>query len=130
MESEWLERGVVDSFHYEQIREHGGAQGLRDESLLESALNRPIQLWLYGDPKPDICAMAAAYAFGLAKNHPFFDGNKRTAAIACEVFLILNGYQFTIGEVEKYPNYLALASGEHSEKSFLEWLREHTEEIS
>ncbi|PQJ27255.1 type II toxin-antitoxin system death-on-curing family toxin [Rubritalea profundi] len=127
MEPEWLDRIVVDSFHYQQIREHGGAHGLRDEGLLELALNRPIQLWQYGDPKPDICAMAAAYAFGLAKNHPFFDGNKRTAVIACEVFLILNGYQFTIGEVEKYPHYLALASGEHSEESFLNWLREHTE---
>lgn len=130
MEPEWLERSVVDSFHFEQIREHGGTHSLRDEGLLESALNRPIQLFQYADPKPDICAMAAAYAFGLAKNHPFFDGNKRTAAIACEVFLILNGYQFIIGEVEKYPNYLALASGEHSEESFLDWLREHTEKIS
>ncbi len=130
MEPEWLDRSVLDGFHYEQICEHGGAHGLRDEGLLESALNRPKQLWEYGDPKPDVCAMAAAYAFGLAKNHPFFDGNKRTAAIACEVFLILNGYQFTIGEVEKYPHYLALAAGEHSEESFLVWLRAHTEKLS
>ena len=83
-------------------------------------------MWHYGDPKPDIPSLAAAYAFALANNHPYVDGNKRTAAIACEVFLLLNGYAFTIGETEKYPNYLALASGDHTQESFTEWLREHT----
>jgi death-on-curing protein len=126
MEPEWLERGVVDTFHFEQIREHGGAHGVRDEGLLESALYRAQQLWEYGDPKPDICAMAAAYAYGIAKNHPYFDGNKRTAAIACEVFLLLNGYEFTVGEVEKYPYFYGLAAGEFSEQEFLDWLRLNT----
>ena len=93
--------------------------------MLESALNKPLQMWNYGDPKTDIPSLAAAYAYELAKNHPYIDGNKRAAAIACEVFLLLNGYEFTVDETVKYPNYLALASGEHSQESFEEWLREN-----
>ena len=122
-EPEWVDPDVVESFHYEQIREHGGLHGIRDQGMLESALNRPIQLWSYGSPPPDLCAMAAAYAYELAKNHPYLDGNKRTAAITCELFLNLNGLQFTVGEVAKYPHFLAIASGEHSEESFADWLR-------
>lgn len=100
--------------------------GIRDENMLMSALAKPLQLWCYGAPPPDLCALAAAYAYGLAKNHPFLDGNKRTAAIACETFLILNDRSFTVGEEEKYPRYLALAAGELSEESFTAWLRENT----
>ncbi len=122
----WLDASVVAIFHDEQINEHGGIHGIRDVGMLESALNRPVQLWNYGDPPPDICAMAAAYAFGLAKNHPYLDGNKRTAAICCELFLRLNGYHFTVDEVAKYPHYLSLASGDHSENSFTDWLRSVT----
>ena len=120
-EPEWVDPSVVESFHYEQIREHGGLHGIRDQGMLESALGRPQQLYTYGTP--DLCAMAAAYAFGLAKNHPYLDGNKRTAAITCELFLILNGIEFNVDEVAKYPHYLALASGEHTEESFATWLR-------
>ena len=101
-----------------------------DQNNVESALNRPLQLFHYGDPAPDLCALAAAYAFGIAKNHPFFDGNKRTAAVLCELFLDLNGVQFTIGEVEKYPYFFALASGEVTEDSFAAWLRENTAPVS
>ena len=124
-EPEWLLTWVVQSFHDQQLKEHGGAHGIRDEGMLESALNKPLQMWNYEDPKPDIPTLAAAYAYGLAKNHPYIDGNKRTAAIACEVFLLLNGYEFTVDETVKYPNYLALASGEHSQESFTEWLKQH-----
>ncbi|MEJ6701951.1 MAG: type II toxin-antitoxin system death-on-curing family toxin [Akkermansiaceae bacterium] len=120
-EPEWVDPSVVESFHYEQIREHGGLHGIRDQGMLESALGRPQQLYAYGTP--DLCAMAAAYAFGLAKNHPYLDGNKRTAAITCELFLILNGMEFNVDEVAKYPYYLALASGEHTEESCATWLR-------
>ena len=120
-EPEWVDPGVVESFHYEQIREHGGLHGIRDQGMLESALGRPQQLYAYGSP--DLCAMAAAYAFGLAKNHPYLDGDKRTAAITCELFLNLNGIEFSVDEVAKYPHYLALASGEHTEESFAAWLR-------
>jgi death-on-curing protein len=125
-EPEWVDPSVVESFHYEQIREHGGLHGIRDQGMLESALGRPQQLYAYGSP--DLCAMGAAYAFGLAKNHPYLDGNKRTAAITCELFLNLNGIEFSVDEVAKYPHYLALASDEHTEESFATWLRTVTSE--
>ena len=125
-EPEWINPDVVHMFHQRQLAEHGGIEGLRDEGMLMSALARPEQKWHYEDPPPDLCMLAAAYAFGLAKNHPFLDGNKRTAAIACELFLNLNGVFFTVGEAQKYPHYLALAAGEHTEESFASWLREVT----
>jgi death-on-curing protein len=124
---EWIEDEVVYLFHQRQLAEHGGQEGIRDEGMLLSALSRPKQLFNYGDPPPDLCALAAAYAFGLAKNHPFLDGNKRTPAVACELFLLLNGVTITASEEEKYPRYLGLASGEHSEESFAQWLRSVTQ---
>lgn len=126
-EPEWLETATVRLFHKRQLAEHGGMSGIRDENMLLSALAKPPQLWCFGSPPPDICSLASAYAFGLAKNHPFLDGNKRTAAIACETFLILNGRCFIVGEEEKYPMYLALAAGEVSEEAFTAWLRINTE---
>ncbi|MFK5921768.1 MAG: type II toxin-antitoxin system death-on-curing family toxin [Verrucomicrobiota bacterium] len=128
-EPEWVEIDIIECFHFEQIREHGGLHGIRDQVMLESALARPQQLWNYSDPKPDCCQLAAAYAFGLAKNHPYHDGNKRTAAITCELFLNLNAVYFTVDEVAKYPHYLALAAGEHSEQTFCDWLRSVTEAV-
>lgn len=122
-EIEWILEDVVHMFHGAQLAEHGGGEGIRDPGMLESALNRPRQLVEYGGKRVDLCQIAAAYGFGLAKNHPFIDGHKRTAAIACELFLNLNGLAFTISETEKYPHYLALAAGEHSEESFADWLR-------
>ena len=127
-EIEWIEEEVVHMFHAAQLAEHGGGEGIRDQGLLESALNRPKQLFDHGGRSVDLCQLAGAYAFGLAKNHPFIDGKKRTAAITCELFLNLNGRVFTIGEIEKYPHYLALAAGEHTEKSFAAWLRTVTKE--
>jgi death on curing protein len=128
-EPEWLEEATVRFFHKRQLAEHGGISGIRDDNMLMSALAKPQQLWHYGSPPPDICQLAASYAYGLAMNHPFLDGNKRTAAIACETFLILNGRGFMIGEEEKYHVYLGLAAGEISESEFCIWLREHTEAL-
>lgn len=88
---EWIVDEIVYQFHQRQLAEHGGQEGIRDEGMLLPALSRPKQLFQYGDPPPDLCALAASYAFGLAKNHPFVDENKRTAAVACELFLLLNG---------------------------------------
>lgn len=127
-EPEWLEERTVRLSHSRQLAEHGGIPGIRDENMLLSALARPQQLWSCGSPPPDLCQLAASYAYGLAKNHPFLDGNKRTSAIACETFLILNGRCFLIGEEEKYPMYLALAAGEVSEEEFAAWLRANTHE--
>lgn len=120
---EWVIEEVFHMFHATQLAEHGGGEGIRDQEMLESALNRPKQLSDDGCPFVDLCQLAAVYAFGLAKNHPFIDGNKRTAAITCELFLNRNGRIFTIGEIEKYLHHLALAAGEHTEESFAGWLR-------
>lgn len=125
-EPEWLEEGTVVVFHQQQLSEHGGKSGIRDINMLQSALAKAKQIWCYDSPPPDLCQLAAAYAFGLAKNHPFVDGNKRTAAISCETFLILNGREFTVGEEQKYPMYLGLASGDLSEEDFAAWLRKNT----
>src|ERR687888_342866 len=87
----WLEKALVLAVHDRQVAEHGGSPGVRDEGLLESALARPQQLHAYGDLAPDLAELAAALAYGLARNHPFVDGNKRTAAVCCETFVELNG---------------------------------------
>lgn len=126
IEPEWIELETVHRLHSRHLAEHGGIPGTRDEGLLLSALNRPLAKWDYESPRPDICGLAAAYAFGLAKNHPFLDGNKRTATVVCEVFLILNGMLPAASEDEKYPLYLSLAAGEIDEESFAGWLRENT----
>jgi death-on-curing protein len=123
---EWIESDTVQAIHLRQLAEHGGEPGLRDEGLLDSALNRPLQLWNYADPPPDLCALAAAYTFGIARNHPFFDGNKRTSAVVCELFLVVNGRKFLIDEIAKYPWFLGLAAGEISESAFTDWLLENT----
>ncbi len=125
-EPEWIELQSVFRLHARHLAEHGGTPGLRDEGLLRSALNRPRDKWNYGNPKPGLCALAAAYTYGLAKNHPFLDGNKRSSAVACETFLILNGLRPNASEEQKYPVYLSLASGELSEEQFATWLRDHT----
>ena len=111
------------ALHERQLSEHGGGEGVRHEALLESALARPQQLLTYGDPSPDLAALAASLAFGLARNHPFVDGNKRTAAVACELFLALNGATLQAQNIELYPAYLALAEGSLGEGDFADWLR-------
>ncbi|MCB1087494.1 MAG: type II toxin-antitoxin system death-on-curing family toxin [Verrucomicrobiae bacterium] len=122
----WISKEVIMAIHARQLAEHGGADGLRDEGLLESALARPLQLWSYGNPKPDLCALAASYAVGLAKNHPFLDGNKRIAHVTYRLFLKRNGLDLTATMEERYLAMWKLAAGEHDETSFSEWLRTHT----
>ena len=119
----WLREETVLALHEEQLTEHGGAEGVRDIGLLQSALARPENLAVYGDP--DAAALAAAYAFGIARNHPFTDGNKRTAAVSALLFLVHNGIGFQIGEAELVVMTLALAAGELTEDEVAAWLRDH-----
>ena len=119
----WIERDLAISVHDRQLAEHGGSAGIRDETLLASALARPLQLHAYGQPEPDLADLAASLAYGLARNHPFVDGNKRTAAVLCETFIMLNGMELVATDLELYPIYLGLAEGSLSEREFAAWLR-------
>jgi len=119
----WLEKALVLAVHERQLAEHGGSGGVRDEGLLESALARPQQLHAYGDPAPDLSDLAAALAYGLARNHPFLDGNKRTAHVGYRTFLALNGAELVATDEEKYLTILALAEGKLGERDFAAWLR-------
>ena len=119
---------VVKALHEKQISVHGGTSGMQDESLLESALAKPMQQWNYGSPPPDTCAIAAAYAFGIDKNHAFLDGNKRTAHMVYRLFLIKNGLELTAPREDKYLHMIRLASGDHTQESFADWLRSVTRE--
>lgn len=121
----WIERTLVLAIHDRQLAEHGGGSGVRDEALLDSALARPKQRMSYGDPPPDAVELAASLAYGLARNHPFVDGNKRTAHVAYRVFLALNDVQLVASDEEKYVAMLALAEGRWSEADFAAWLRRH-----
>jgi death-on-curing protein len=121
----WIEKSLVIALHDRQVAEHGGSSGLRDDTLLQSALARPQQLYAYGDPPPDIADLAASLAYGLARNHPFVDGNKRTAAVSCETFIVLNGATLAANDLELFGVYLALAEGKLSEQEFAAWLRAH-----
>ena len=118
---EWVNPSVVAAIHDEQIAEHGGASGLRDTGLLDSALARPLNLSAYGEP--DIAALAAAYAFGIVKNHPFVDGNKRTAFVVLRTFLLLNGSDLSAQLAERVVKMLAVAEGTVDEDQFAEWVR-------
>lgn len=113
--------------HDRQLAEHGGGEGIRDAGLLESALQRPLNKFAYG--QPDLCDLAAAYAYGIARNHPFVDGNKRTALVASLTFLSLNGLRTTSTQAENVVVFLALAAGELDEDALAAWLREHSEKI-
>lgn len=115
----WLERRDVEAFHATQIAEFGGLAGLRDAGALESALARPLNLVAYG--KPSLFELAAAYAFGIARNHPFVDGNKRTAFVASVVFLEINGRSFLASEEDVVVTFLALAAGEMTEARLAKW---------
>lgn len=114
-------REVVLLLHAQSLAEHGGSEGVRDEGLLDSALGRPQNL--FGYSKPTLFELAAAYAFGLVKNHPFIDGNKRAAFVVATTFLELNGYRFRVGEVDAAVRTLALAAGEMSEAEFAMWMK-------
>ena len=119
----WIEPAVIVAIHEEQLAEHGGPAGTRDQGLLESALARPLQLAHYG--KPDAADLAASHAFGIARNHPFIDGNKRTAFVAAELFLALNGYRLAAEDADCVTHMLALAGGDLDEASFAACLRLH-----
>jgi death-on-curing protein len=118
----WVDEAVALAAHAAQIAEHGGGDGVRDQGLFESAMARPINLAAYGEP--DAAALAAAYAFGMARNHPFVDGNKRTAAVVSETFLNLNGIRLDASDAEVVVQFLALAAGETSEEELAAWFRE------
>ncbi len=120
----WLSPDVVLAIHEEQIAEHGGGEGIRDPGLLDSALARPMALVAYG--APDLPALAASLGFGLARNHPFVDGNKRTAYVAVETFLALNGLDLVAGDAECVVVMLDLAAGDLPEAGFAAWLRDNT----
>ncbi len=122
----WIDKRLALAIHERQLAEHGGSVGVRDETLLESALGRSQQLHAYGDPAPDLVDLAASLAYGLARNHPFVDGNKRTAAVACETFIMLNGGILEADDPALFPIYLSLAEGNLAEADFAAWLRQHT----
>lgn len=118
----WLDSRIAHAIHDRQLAEHGGAVGLRDEGALESALARPVNQWAYGADDP--VALAAAYAFGIARNHPFADGNKRTAWILARLFLMANGVEIAFDKIEAINIVLALAAGELSEDELADWFRQ------
>ena len=120
----WIEKVVVWAVHEAQLAEHGGSAGVRDAGLLASALARPLNLVAYGEP--DAAALAAAYGFGIARNHPFIDGNKRTAFVCTELFLALNGASLSADDANCVATMLALAAGDLAEADFAAWLRSHT----
>ncbi len=123
----WIDPRVLLAVHEEQLAEHGGAPGTRDMGLFESALAKPQNLALYADPAPDIAAIAASYGCGIARNHPFVDGNKRTAFVAVELFLVLNGHELLADDTDCVLTMLAVASGTLDEGAFAAWLRAHTQ---
>lgn len=118
----WFSIEDVVAFHEHQITEHGGIPGIRDMGLLESALSRPQMKMQFGEA--DLASIAAAYAFGIARNHPFLDGNKRTALVTAEAFLVVHGMQIAADDAEVVAVILALASGEIEEEELLFWIRE------
>jgi death on curing protein len=120
----WLDAAVLRAVHEEQLAEHGGAAGTRDEGLFESALARPLNLAAYG--APDLADLAAAYGYGLARNHPFIDGNKRTAFVAVELFIELNGNELIASDADCVLTMLAVASGQIDEPAFAHWVRQHS----
>ena len=123
----WLDPDILLAAHDEQLAEHGGPTGIRDADLFKSALARPKNLAAYG--KPDAAALAASYTFGLAKNHPFIDGNKRIALIALEYFLELNGYALAADDAHCVLAILALAAGDFGEKALALWIRKHMKKV-
>jgi death-on-curing protein len=123
-EPNWLSKGLVLAFHNELLNRFGGSTGIRDEGLLESAMSKPQQLYHY--ESPSLFEMAASYGFGIVKNHPFVDGNKRTGFIAAALFLEKNGYRFTAPEAEAVIQTLALAAGELDQAGFAEWLQQNS----
>ncbi|MDQ2069012.1 type II toxin-antitoxin system death-on-curing family toxin [Natronospira bacteriovora] len=119
----WISEELVMAIHERQLSEHGGGSGVRDEGMLASALARPKQKAFYGGADVDIPGLAAAYAYGVVRNHPFVDGNKRTAYVLCRTFMVLNGWDIVGSLADRYPVIISLAAGELTEEAFADWLR-------
>ena len=122
----WLDRTVIVAIHDMQLAEHGGAAGVRDAGLLDSALGKPLHLDAYQEPPPDAAALAASYGCGISRNHPFIDGNKRTGFVAAELFLRLNGQVLQADDASCVLTMLAVAAGDMPEEAFAAWLRAHS----
>jgi len=127
-EPHWLSRVVIDAIHSDQLREHGGLPGVRDENVLESALARPQQKWHY-ETQTDVPMLAAAYAFGLVRGHPYRDGNKRIGFLAMVTFLGINGHDLEAPEADVVVEFLALAHGRVSENQLADWIRERISKL-
>jgi death-on-curing protein len=125
----WIERAEARAIHQMQLAEHGGATGVRDQGLFESAMDRPRNLFAYSDPPATLFQIAASYAYGLAKNHAFVDGNKRTALVVCLSFLRQNGFALTAPQEARYLTFYGLAAGDLSEKELGEWLQQYSEAV-
>ena len=125
----WVGKEVTLAIHKRQLAEHGGRDGMRDEGLLESALARQVNRRAYGDPLPTLAELAASYAFGLARNHPFVDGNKRVAYVVCHLFLRLNGKLLVAANAEKYRMFLSLAQGTTEEGELTSWIHAHLQDL-
>lgn len=125
----WIDKSVALAMHERQLAEHGGLAGTRDETLLESALAKPQNLFFYANDPVDMTRLAASYAYGIATNHPFVDGNKRTALVVARTFLLLNGYNLVASQAEKYKAIIALASGEWDEDALAAWFKENTVKV-
>jgi death-on-curing protein len=123
----WISKQALLLLHGESLAEHGGGAGIRDEGLLDSALARPLNVLAYADPEhpPDIATLAASYGLGVAKNHPFVDGNKRAAFLAVGLFLYLNSHRLQATQADATLTMLAVASGDLTEEDFAAWLRQH-----
>jgi death-on-curing protein len=122
----WIEKRVVLAYHDMQLAEHGGSTGVRDEGLLESALARPQNIAAYADDVPTLYRLAAAYAFGIARNHPFVDGNKRTALVVAIAFLERNGVAFAASQQEAYLTFYDLAAGKVTEEELTAWFEKNS----
>ncbi|MBC7602163.1 MAG: type II toxin-antitoxin system death-on-curing family toxin [Ramlibacter sp.] len=123
----WLRQDVILAIHEVQLAEHGGGSGLRDSGLLQSALARPENLAAYGEP--DAADLAAAYGYGLSRNHAFIDGNKRTGYVAAELFLQFNGFSLTAEDADATVTMMAVSAGDITEKQYAAWLRMHIVEL-
>jgi len=126
-EPQWVLRDTVLLLHEQSLAEHGGTSGIRDEGLLDSALGKPMNLFAYGEPA--LFDLAASYVYGLVKNHPFLDGNKRIGFVTGALFLALNGYQLIATEADAAIRTLALAAGEMTEKAYAAWLEANSQRL-
>lgn len=126
----WIDKHQTLAIHDEQLAEHGGSGGIRDEGLLESALARPLNLVAYSESAPSLVQLAASYGFGIARNHPFVDGNKRTALVVTLTFLLVNGLAVTAPKEDRYFIFYDLAAGKLSEDGLAQWLEANTQPVT